>query len=290
MEASDVRRAVTAAISTASRLGLTADHAVILHDSNKLTARLMPCDVVARVAHVGQEIAQFEVELAGRLGAVTSPVAAPDPRVEPRVYRADGFWLTLWTYYKPVPPPEAFADGYAHALERLHAGMRTIEVTAPHFMDRVEEAERIVASRARAPALIDGDRKLLIGTLGRARQAVGAWAAVEQLLHGEPHPGNVLSTKDGPVFIDFETCCRGPVEFDLAHVPEEVRSLYPGANQGLLSECRHLVLAIVAAWRCDRGDQLPDGHRQLRELLRALRDGPPWPAIDDIGRRGAAAR
>jgi hypothetical protein len=50
MHTSDVRRAVAAAMSTASRLGLTADHAVILRDSNKLTARLLPSDVVARVS------------------------------------------------------------------------------------------------------------------------------------------------------------------------------------------------------------------------------------------------
>jgi hypothetical protein len=71
-------------MATASRLGLTADDAVILRDSNKLTARLMPCDVVARVAPVGHEVAVFEVELAERLGPAASPVAAPDPRVEGR--------------------------------------------------------------------------------------------------------------------------------------------------------------------------------------------------------------
>ena len=30
--------------------------------------------------------------------------------------------------------------------------------------------------------------------------------AAEQLLHGEPHPGNVLSTANGLVFVDIETC------------------------------------------------------------------------------------
>jgi hypothetical protein len=59
----------------------------------------------------------------------------------------------------------------------------------------------------------------------------------------------VLSTKDGPLFIDLETYCRGPVEFDLAHVPEAVCEHYPGVDQGLLDECRQLVLAMVAAWR-----------------------------------------
>jgi hypothetical protein len=83
-------------------------------------------------------------------------------------------------------------------------------------------------------------------------------------------------------FIDLETCCRGPVEFDLAHVPEAVSDRYPDADRELLDECRHLALAMVAAWRWEPGDQLPDGRRAGRDLLAALRQGPPWPTLDDV--------
>jgi thiamine kinase-like enzyme len=62
----------------------------------------------------------------------------------------------------------------------------------------------------------------------------------------------VLTTKNGLLFIDFETCCRGPVEFDLAHAPEEVSEHYPGVNQDLLRECRILVLAMITTWGRDR--------------------------------------
>src|SRR6187551_769385 len=103
MQASQVPRAVAAAMSIASSLDLTADDAIVLHDSNKLALRLLPCDVLARVAHVGQEVAQFEVELAQRLAETESPVAALEPRVEPRAYERDGFAVTLWTYYEPTP-------------------------------------------------------------------------------------------------------------------------------------------------------------------------------------------
>ena len=50
MKASEVTRAVAASTSTASSLGLTVDDAIVLNDSNRLVLRLMPCDVVARVA------------------------------------------------------------------------------------------------------------------------------------------------------------------------------------------------------------------------------------------------
>ena len=283
MQESEVARAVAAAMSTASALDLTADDAIVLHDSNKLALRLLPCDVLARVAHVGQEVARFEVELTQRLAETESPVAALEPRVEPRAYERDGFVITLWTYYGSVARPGVSPADYADALERLHAGMRTVDIAAPHFTDRVAEAQRLVATRDRTPALADADRELLSNTLRTTGRAIEDRGAPEQLLHGEPHPGNVLSTKNGLRFIDLETCCRGPVEFDLAHVPEEVSGRYPDADQGLLRECRILVLGMVAAWRWDPGDQFPNGQRAARGLLRALREGPPYPTLDAVG-------
>jgi Ser/Thr protein kinase RdoA (MazF antagonist) len=259
-------------MSSASALGLRADDAVVLHDSNRLTLRLMPCDVVARIVPMAyQASAEFEVEVARRLAETDSPVAALEPRVEPRVYVRDGFVINMWTYFEPVSPPEMAPAEYAHALERLHSGMRQIDVTTPHFTDRVAEAQRLVGNRDHTPALADADRDLLSNTLRSLRRAIDDRGAAEQLLHGEPHPGNLLKTKNGLLFIDFETCCRGPVEFDIAHMPEAVSEHYPGADQGLLRECRILMLAMVASWRWDRDDQFPNGRRMGIELLSQIR-------------------
>ena len=271
MRASEVARAVATAGSIASSLGLTVDDAVVLHNSNRIAVRLLPCDVLALVAPVAHQAAAFEVELAQRLAASGGPVATLDPRVEPRVHERDGFVVTLWTYHEPATPgPVAPAD-FAHALERLHASMREVDVRTPHFTDRVEEARQLVASPDLTPALADADRALLGDTLRSLRRAIGERGAAEQLLHGEPHPGNLLATKNGPLFIDLETCCRGPVEFDLAHAPEGVSEHYPGVDRDLLRDCRLLALAINTTWRWDRGDQLPDGLRLGTEWLGQLR-------------------
>jgi Phosphotransferase enzyme family len=275
MQVSQSPRAVAAAMSVASSLGLRAGDAIVLHNSNKLTVRLLPCDVVARVAPGARQVAQFEIELARRLAESESPVAAVDPRVEPRVYERDGFVVTLWTYYEPAAPGGVSPAVYANALRRLHAGMRKLDVPSPHFTDRVGQAQQLVASRYHTPALAGADRELLGTTLRSLRRVIGERGGAEQLLHGEPHPGNVLTTKNGLLFIDFETCCRGPVEFDLAHVPEEVSEHYQGVNQDLLRECRILVLAMIATWRWDRGDQLPNGRQlgtQWLSQIRAVRN------------------
>jgi len=131
MKAPDVRRAVTAGVSTAAALGLTVSDAIVVHDSNMLTLRLLPCDVLARVAPGAQQVAQFEIEVAQRLAESGSPVAALEPRVAPRAYERDGFVVTLWTYYEPAAPREVSPAGYADALARLHAGMRELGVPAP---------------------------------------------------------------------------------------------------------------------------------------------------------------
>jgi hypothetical protein len=286
MQAADLPRAVAAAKSTASALGLPVDDAIVLHNSNRIALHLLPGDVLARVAPAAERAAYFEVELAQRLAETDCPVAPLEPRVEPRVYERDGFALTLWTYYEPVSPRAVSPPDYANALERLHAGMRELDLTTPHFTDRVAEAQALVASRDHTPALADADRELLGNTLRSMRRAIAERGAAEQLLHGEPHPGNVLSTRNGPLFIDIETCCRGPVEFDLAHTPEAVSERYPNVDQELLRDCGILALAMVAAWRWDRGDQLPNGQQAGRELLNVLREGPPYPTLDAVMRAG----
>ena len=175
-----------------------------------------------------------------------------------------------------LPPAD-----YAQALKRLHAGLQQIDVTTPHFMDRVAATQQDVASREITPELPAEDRELLVNTLRSLRIAIGDRGAAEQLLHGEPHPWNVLGTRNGPLFIDFENSCRGPVEYDLAWVPEEVSERYPDADQELVADCRGLMLAIVTACHWRRDDQHP-GNTGRAEWLSTIRQGPPWPALEVV--------
>ena len=75
-------------------------------------------------------------------------------------------------------------------------------------------------------------------------------------------------------FIDFETVCLGPHEWDLAHLPEAVAAEYPGdVDRELLAACRTAVSAKTAAfcWAdAQRGDL-----RQHAEHHTALLRGHP---------------
>lgn len=279
---SELPRAVAACRSVAAACGLRVQDADVLNNSNRLAVHLRPCDVLGRVApRARQNDAKFEVEVARRLAETGAPLAPLDSRVEPRVYERDGFAVTLWTYYEPVPPHDIAPDEYASALERLHAGMRQADLTGdwlPHFMDRVDEAQGLVDDPTNNPEIACADRELLGTTLRTMRRAIADRGASEQLLHGEPHPGNLLRTRGGLLFIDLETCCRGPVEFDIAHAtidasgpPVEVGALYAGADQSLVRECWILMLAMVTAWRCEPGDDLPNGRARAMDWIRQLR-------------------
>lgn len=271
MEVSELRRAVSPGRATASALGLRVDDVIVINNSDRIALRLDPCDVVARVApSADQAGSEFEVEVARRLADVDGPVAELEPRVEPRVYVRDAFAISLWTYYEPVGSPIAPAP-YAGALMRHHAALRRLDLAAPHVTNRVTSALGEVSDRERTPELLGPDRELLIDTLSSMLTAMVSGRAGEQLLHGEPHPGNVLNTRRGPLFVDLATCCRGPVEFDLAHAPEEVGQHYQGADPYLLRQCRALSWALFATWRWRRNDQLPNRRHWRAEGLNRLR-------------------
>lgn len=274
-------------MATASALGLSVDSAVVLNDSNRLVVRLMPCDAVARVVPLGYRVfpaalgAEREVEVLRRLADLDAPLAALEPRVEPRVSVRDGFEIELLTYCEPVPPRALPPTEYANALARLHSALRQVEVETPHFTDRVADVQRWVARRDATPDLANEDRELLVHTLTTLRASVVERGAPEQPLHGEPHPWNILDTEDGPRFVDFENCVRGPVEWDLGWAPTAVTQHYSGADPDLVVDCRGLVLAVVAA-HCWRPEDERPGRESAAKFLHAVREGSPWTALDDV--------
>ena len=124
MKAGLVARAVAAASSLGRDLDLKVEDVVVVQNANALGLRLLPCDVFARIAVVGQEVAAFEVSVAHSLNAVSAPIASLDPRLQPRVYERDDFAVTFWTYYDSATRTVSPAK-YADALHRLHAKMQS---------------------------------------------------------------------------------------------------------------------------------------------------------------------
>ncbi len=280
MDPSAVTRATAAATKVVAAEGLRVDEVVLLHDSNRVTLHLHPADVVARVAAPSHRpVATREVQIARRLADVEAPIGALDHRFESRVHEHGGFVVTLWAACQPVGPSTIAPTEFAGALDRLHDRMRAADLfglSLPSVLDRVAEAEALLDDPTNNPAIDRSDRELLTTAIEASRRAIVE--SEHQPIHGEPHPGNVIRTSDGLLFVDFESCCRGPIEFDLAHAaadasapPLDVAAAYRDADGDLVRQCWILGLALATAWRCDPDDDLPDGMERARGWLSDLR-------------------
>ncbi|MFD0891695.1 aminoglycoside phosphotransferase family protein, partial [Streptosporangium algeriense] len=70
MKDTEIPRAVAAAVDTAAEYGLGADDTAVLHNSNRITVRLRPSGILARVAPLASRPdseAEIEDEIARRL-------------------------------------------------------------------------------------------------------------------------------------------------------------------------------------------------------------------------------
>lgn len=142
---------------------------------------------------------------------------------------------------------------------------------ASHVTERIAGVLSEVVDQERTPALPGLDRELLGNTLSSLSAMISSGEAGEQLPHGEPHPGNLLKTRRGPLFVDLATCCRGPIEFDLAHAPKEVAEHYPEADHDLIHQCRAVMWALFATWRWRQDDRFPDRRYWRVEGLNRVR-------------------
>ena len=227
-----------AALSVASALDLSADDATVLHNSNKLALRLLPCDVFARVAPVGHEHARFEVELAQRLAETESPVAALEPRVEPRGYERDGFEVTLWTYYEPAtprshqPPTPTRSSGCTPACASSMSRRHTSRIESP-------SAEQLVTSRDLTPELTDADREMLASTLRRLRRVIRDRGACRAAASRRAAPGQRAQHEERTAVHRPRDVLPRAGRVRSRPCPRDVSEHYPGVDQDLLRDCRH---------------------------------------------------
>ena len=285
VDAAEVPGAVAACRAVAVAGGLRVDDAVVLNDSNRLAVHLTGCDVLARVTPLARrDAAQLEVDVARLLVETDAPVGLLDPRIEPRVHEP----RRLRRHAVDLPRTRAAARHRARRVRRRpRADARRAAAGGPDRRTGCPTSP-IGSTRRSAwsttppsnPAI--GRRRPRAASPGRCapcRRAIADRGAPEQLLHGEPHPGNVLRTRDGLVFVDLETCCRRARR--ARHRPRDHRRrsarrwrsppTTPGPTPPSSATCWILSLALATAWRCQPGDDLPNGAALARDWIRQLR-------------------
>jgi predicted trehalose synthase len=254
--------AVSSALDLAARLGMEVVDPQLLRSTNNTVIWLQPIPVVAKVAPRRNGLLEWELVVASALGRMGAPVVPPLELAGSRVHHYGRWAVTFWPYHAQTgvtPDPLALA----RALERLHDALaeaaRREEWSLPGWDRGPQDVITRLGDEGFAPALHADDRTLLAHVLDRSHE-IAEMSARQRALHGSPHGYNVLMVDGEPLFIDFETVCHGPVEWDLCHLDPSVAFQYPpGYNVEALGLARLVVSAMTSAlcWEgLDRGEDM----------------------------------
>lgn len=270
-------RVAEAAVRLAHRLGIGRVNAVILHESRRISIRLLPLNVVARAVSIHDREAtrrlSRESDVARHLAKCAAPVVGPAAELPAGPHIQDDFALTLWEFVEHVAADDENAGHVmlaTEALHRLHQALAVFPGELPDFRDKVDHCRRLLESEAMQPALRAADRDFLRGAFDRLRASMDGLPASAVPIHGDAHFGNVFITTDGARWNDFEDVCRGPREWDLSGLPDADLGAFEPINRDLLTALHYLRSLCVVVW-CSEQYDVP-GKREAAEYhLRYLR-------------------
>ena len=212
-----VRAAVAAAVEVAAAHGVRATEPRVLHDGANVVVHLAPAPLVARVATLtrllrdGVTSFRREVRLAGELAAAGAPVVPPPDLVPAGPHVHDGTVLSFWPYVE-ILPEQPTARQVAAAWTELRGFLDDLPTDGAPVDTPLDDLAAFVA---RAPEWGVPD-DVLAGMAARLERLRPRLDGEVRRLHGDAHPGNLLVTRSGPRWADFEDTCSGPVGWDLA--------------------------------------------------------------------------
>jgi len=257
-------KAIEAAIEVAERFGLQVHETLPLRSTNNVVAWLRPTSIVAKVGIGHHPEFLREMRVAGELQALRAPVVAPATEVPAVVHSRNGFHITFWRYHPQPADWDVSTSRVASALRRLHEAYSQIstELRAdlPSYFAELDSVSQLLRDSRRLASLPESDRQLLIRAFDALKERMHELSPPHThiTIHGAPHPYNILLVNGEPCFIDFETTCLGPYEWDLAHTAPEVSEAYSRTtNSELLRVCRDMVSLKTAVWcwaDVERGD------------------------------------
>ncbi len=276
-------KAIEAAIEVAESFGLHVHEPLPLRSTNNVVAWLRPTSIVAKIGIGHHPGFLREVRVASELRTLGAPVVAPASEVPAVVHSRNRFDITFWRYHPQPPDWDVPSPAVASALRRLHEAYAEISVEInvdlPSYTAELETVSQLLRDRRRMASLPEPDRLLLIQAFDRLEKRLHVLSPPRThiTIHGSPHPYNILLVDGEPRFIDFETTCVGPCEWDLAHMDSEVLNTYGRmTNVELLRACREMVSLKTAAWcwdDVDRGDLRYHAEIHLAQVKRSFLEG-----------------
>lgn len=224
--------ALAAAQAVARQHGVACDAAVPIAAGSNVLVHLKPAPVVARVmtatAVLHDDAEQWlarEVAVCAFVAERSDLVVAPTDILPPGPHVRDGLWMTLWKFVPndaQAPPPEPRQLG--RSLRRLHAVLADFPGDLAPLSETRDWLERLLEELRPSPSLTRQDIDGLRFELDALTPAVFESSLPARALHGDASMSNLLRTGRGPVWIDLEDVCAGPVAWDIAGLVTSARA------------------------------------------------------------------
>ena len=230
-------------------LGIPHNRLLVLSTSNHVTLQVSNT-IVARVSISNRRMlarTRREIDVSRFLAEQNAPVIRPTSQFNPGPYQLEKCLLSYWTFIERSHKANKSRRPCLESLKQCHRALRNFSAPLPHFH---EEIERCLSSLRRGRAkrfLPKDDRLFLIGIHDHLWRTLQPLRFSEQALHGDAHSGNTIETSEGLLWGDFESSCRGPIEWDLASLPDSP-AIRRGADRDLLCLLRDLRSWCVAVW------------------------------------------
>jgi hypothetical protein len=270
-------------VAVARRHGVEVGEPRVLSDRSNLMVHLSPAPLVARVAtttalvRAGGALDWLarDVALAEFLASAEVVPPSADPPAGP--HREDGLAISFWPLVEHERArPDAAAAGAA--LRRLHDGLAGFPGELPPFEAVLDECEAVIGlleGRAAAPQAI---LIHLRAALDAIRAGVAAAGRPPHPLHGDATPSNLLRTRRGLLWTDFEDACAGPVEWDLACLvcsagPEALEAYGRDPGDETLEPFMNARRLQLTVWTALLAESHPELRDHAGERLRVW--GPP---------------
>lgn len=222
----DIETPMRAAIEVAERSGIRTDRREVIQAANTLVVRLSE-DLVARVLvdqdghRQGGEWFQREIMIARHLAERGAPVIPVHSGIDPGPHEHLGHTMNFWKFVQVIDvEPDPLDVG--RTLVACHRHLAERDFGLPKLAI-LHETLSMVERHEREGIMTKEDLILLRHHLGASIQRLNG--APMQALHGDAHFGNLMVTREGLLWTDWEDAFLGPVEWDLASILWNARHL-----------------------------------------------------------------